>query len=165
MSLLRACPRLGCRGAVLLRRRRVFAARRNPAAPLRLVALLLIAVLFTPGVFGQEKTAAPASVIYPRATDAQPAAGSGSSAGYNSVLLVAIVLAAAAGWLFWRARLAPGAVAALRKLSIAETKSLGNRQYLVVASYEDKKFLLGVCPGRIDLLTPLEGDAPSRRSS
>jgi flagellar protein FliO/FliZ len=42
---------------------------------------------------------------------------------------------------------------------IDETKSLGSRQYLVVASYEGRKLLLGVCPGRIDLLTPLDATA------
>ena len=51
----------------------------------------------------------------------------------------------------------------VRKLAIDETRSLGSRQYLVVASYEGKKLLLGVCPGRIDLLTPL--DSPSPRDS
>jgi flagellar protein FliO/FliZ len=53
-------------------------------------------------------------------------------------------------------------ITATRKLAIAETKSLGNRQYLVVASYEDKKFLLSVCPGRIELLTPLDGSSPAK---
>ncbi len=42
-----------------------------------------------------------------------------------------------------------------RKLIISETRMLGNRQFLVVAEYEGKKMLLGVCPGRIDYLTPL----------
>ena len=46
-----------------------------------------------------------------------------------------------------------------RQLAIQETRSLGNRQYLVVASYEDKKFLLGVTPGRIEMLTPLAAPA------
>jgi flagellar protein FliO/FliZ len=43
-----------------------------------------------------------------------------------------------------------------RNLAVEETRSLGNRQYLVVASYQDKKFLIGVCPGRIDLLSALD---------
>ena len=46
----------------------------------------------------------------------------------------------------------------LRSLAVEETRSLGNRQYLVVASYEGKKFLLGVCPGRINLLSALPQD-------
>ena len=44
-----------------------------------------------------------------------------------------------------------------RKLNIAETRMLGNRQFLVVAQYEDRKMLIGVCPGRIDYLCTLEG--------
>jgi len=32
---------------------------------------------------------------------------------------------------------------------------LGNRQFLIVAEYEDRKMLIGVCPGRIDYLCPL----------
>lgn len=42
-----------------------------------------------------------------------------------------------------------------RKLQISEMRMLGNRQFLVVAEYEDRKLLLGVCPGRIDYLTNL----------
>lgn len=44
-----------------------------------------------------------------------------------------------------------------RKLQISETRMLGNRQFLVVAEYEDRKMLLGVCPGRIDYLATLGG--------
>ena len=44
-----------------------------------------------------------------------------------------------------------------RKLVISETRTLGNRQFLVVAEYEGRKMLLGVCPGRIDYLSTLAG--------
>ena len=44
-----------------------------------------------------------------------------------------------------------------RKLEISETRMLGNRQFLIVAAYEDRKILLGVCPGRIDYLCTLGG--------
>ena len=44
-----------------------------------------------------------------------------------------------------------------RKLEISETRMLGNRQFLIVAAYEDRKILLGVCPGRIDYLCTLSG--------
>lgn len=134
-------------------------------APLRCAGRLLFGLLFLPGVFAQEKTAAAGAVVYPRATDASPVPARPAAAGHPAVLLTALMLAGAGGWLYWRARSAPGGAPALRKLSIAETKSLGNRQFLVVASYDDKKFLLGVCPGRIDLLTPLEGRPPAGGSS
>lgn len=44
-----------------------------------------------------------------------------------------------------------------RKLVISEARTLGNRQFLVVAEYENRKMLLGVCPGRIDYLSTLAG--------
>ena len=42
-----------------------------------------------------------------------------------------------------------------RKLNVSETRILGNRQFLVVAEYEGRKMLLGVCPGRIELISDL----------
>ena len=43
-----------------------------------------------------------------------------------------------------------------RRLNIEESKMLGYKQHLVVAEYEGRKFLLGVCPGRIDYLCRLD---------
>ena len=43
----------------------------------------------------------------------------------------------------------------VRKLTVSETRMLGNRQFLVVAEYEGRRMLLGVCPGRIELLSEL----------
>ena len=45
-----------------------------------------------------------------------------------------------------------------RKLHLQETWMLGHKQFLAVVEYEGKKMLLGVCPGRIDYLCPLEGN-------
>lgn len=74
-----------------------------------------------------------------------------------SWLAIALFLGAGGGWFVWRRR---GGEHALkrpaRKIQIEESRSLGNRQYLVVATYENKKFLLGVTPGRIQMLTPLQ---------
>jgi len=47
-----------------------------------------------------------------------------------------------------------------RKLNISETRGLGARQFLVVAEYENRKMLIGVCPGRIDYLCTLSGAEP-----
>ena len=47
-----------------------------------------------------------------------------------------------------------------RKLNVTETRGLGGRQFLVVAEYEYRKVLLGVCPGRIDFLCSLSGAEP-----
>jgi len=101
-------------------------------------------------------------IIYPRpaggtATAAAPLpSGDGSS---RWLIVFAVVAAAVGAWLLWRRR-SPGwgGTASARKLAVTETRSLGNRQYLVVADYEGRKFLLGVCPGRIDMLAPLSDD-------
>ncbi len=42
-----------------------------------------------------------------------------------------------------------------RKLVVSESRSLGNRQFLVVVEYENERILLGVTPGKIDYLCPL----------
>ena len=81
-----------------------------------------------------------------------------SMLGY--VVTILVLLAAGLALLF-RGSL-PMAFAAgskgQRKLHIEETKSVGNRQYLLVAEYEGRRFLLGVCPGRIDYLSGLDSD-------
>ena len=94
-------------------------------------------------------------IIFPSggAHPAAPAGGVGGTAS-TMTLVLAFMLAAAGAWMVWRNRNAPKNRES-KNLTVEETKSLGNRQYLVVASYEGKKFLLGVCPGRIDMLAPL----------
>ena len=136
-----------------------------PRSP-RLCGAILLAALWA----GAVSPRADDQVLYPRGSGSASAAeapaphraGSGLTYG-----LLAAVCAAGGVWFFLRNRATAGASGARseRRLGIAETRSLGNRQYLVVAEYDGRKFLLGVCPGRIDLLTPLGGanktDQPS----
>jgi len=42
------------------------------------------------------------------------------------------------------------------KIQIADTHSLGNRQFLIVAEYDGEKHLLGISPNRIQHLTSLK---------
>lgn len=97
----------------------------------------------------------------PRAPDGGSSAPARSGA---SVTMVggAFVLAGAGAWLFWRGRGTKTGGRDPRQLTIDETKPLGNRQYLVVASYRDQKFLLGICPGSIQLVAPLPERAVER---
>ncbi len=100
-------------------------------------------------------------VIYPgNSTKSDTAAAAATSSGLNTMtLVIGLALAGVGGWLFWRNRRGTPVGKDLRALAIEETRSLGNRQFLVVASYSGKKFLLGVCPGQINLLTALpEGE-------
>lgn len=102
------------------------------------------------------RAASDAEVIFPGrdATAPAPAAGNLGS----MTLVLGAIMAAVGLWLFWRGRRHATAAATGRALAIEETRSLGNRQYLVVASYQGQKFLLGVCPGRIDHLAALPAD-------
>ncbi|HEY4301444.1 MAG TPA: flagellar biosynthetic protein FliO [Candidatus Didemnitutus sp.] len=106
-------------------------------------------------------------MLYPRSPAATDAAVAPRTDSYSGSLLVFGVLAAGVGgWLLWRQRRLTGGLTQreARKLAVAETRSLGNRQYLVVADYEGKKFLIGVCPGRIDMLANLDGAGSPRTS-
>ena len=123
-------------------------------------ATLVVATLFAGPAFGADDN----MVISPRAlgkTDAPAATATGSM---NSMsLYLGLALAGAGGWMVWRNRRGKPVGRDLRALAVDETRSLGNRQYLVVASYEGKKFLLGVCPGRIEMLSALDGSTAVTR--
>ncbi|HEX3730545.1 MAG TPA: flagellar biosynthetic protein FliO [Opitutaceae bacterium] len=111
---------------------------------------------------------APGTVLYPSNSGLgpDPLPKGQANGGVSVTAIVFVAACAAAGlWLWWRRRTGGPAFAGrtARNLEIAETRPLGNRQYLVVAAYEDRKFLLGVCPGRIQLLAPLDQDAPFSR--
>lgn len=95
------------------------------------------------------------TVIFPGSGNAaSPRKAGGADVG-SVTLLVGLALAGAGAWMVVRHRRGVPAARDHRALAVDETRSLGNRQYLVVASYEGQKFLIGVCPGRIDLLAPL----------
>jgi flagellar protein FliO/FliZ len=93
-----------------------------------------------------------------RSGEAVPAAGGTLN---NISLIVGLALAAAGGWFVWRNRRRVPLGRDQRALAIDETRPLGNRQYLVVASHDGKKFLLGVCPGQINLLSELTATSES----
>ncbi len=127
----------------------------------RLLGALVLAACLLPGFVG---AADENTVIVPGAARPAAAGAPGLSSSFNSVTLVlGLAMAAAGGWLFLRNRRAGSAPRDARALRVEETRSLGNRQFLVVASYEEKKFLIGVCPGRIEMLAPLDGAGEKAR--
>lgn len=106
------------------------------------------------------------AVIYPKGSEKPESAKENApgSPGRGAVLTVAILLAAAGAWvLFQRRQGSPLVSRGPRKLQVEETRPLGNRQYLVVANYEGKKFLLGVTTGQIQLLANLDGQGGEER--
>lgn len=100
-------------------------------------------------------------IIYPKnaAAPDRPVTAPEHDSSRSLILVVALLLAAGGAWLLLQKRKAGPSGGRGRKLQIDETRPLGNRQYLVVADYDGKKFLLGVAPGRIQMLTPLESKA------
>src|SRR5206468_521173 len=126
----------------------------------RAILAALLAVIAVAAAF-----AAPddTKIFTPGSSSAAAAPSTGPGLG-SVTLFVGLALAGVGAWLVWRARNGSPISRDARSLAIQETRSLGNRQYLVVASYEDKKFLLGVCPGRIEMLTPLADSAEDEDS-
>jgi flagellar protein FliO/FliZ len=115
-----------------------------------LTAVLAIALALTAAA------AEDSDVIFPGGGKPPGAPAMTASDGLNSVsLVVGLLMAATGGWFLWRNRRRVPAGRDVRALAIDETRSLGNRQYLVVASHEGKRFLLGVCPGQISFLSAL----------
>ena len=85
--------------------------------------------------------------------------------GFGATTLIGIaLLAGAGGYLLLKGRKIQLPSRTVKKLVIDETKSLGSRQFLVVASYEGRKLLLGVCPGRIELITPLDSPVAAEKA-
>ena len=106
-------------------------------------------------------------LLYPDTGSQAPAAPGGrrDEPGLSGLATSSFVLlgVCGAGWFLLRrgSRFALGGRSP-RKLVVSESRSLGNRQFLVVVEYECERMLLGVTPGKIDYLCPLPlASAPS----
>ena len=126
---------------------------------MRHLALLLLCATTLAGA-DPPALKSPDLVIYPRAAG-EKSVTTADRDGWDRApwLFGALALAAGGAWWLWRSRThACLGSRSGHRLAIEETRSLGNRQYLVVAAYEGKKLLLGVTPGRIKLLSELSDD-------
>lgn len=113
------------------------------------------------------------------ASPAAPAAGggaqntapllpSGGAGGGTLILYFVLLIVLAGGGLYLMKNGLPLRTAltgSQRKLEIAEMRALGNRQFLLVVEYENQRMLLGVTPGQIDYLCPLEPRETSSKFS
>ncbi len=131
---------------------------------IRPLLTVLVLGLLAAGLVSSVRAADGEKVFTPGASRSESPAGAAGASVNSVTLIVGLGLAGVGGWLLWRNRRATPMSRGTRALAIDETRSLGNRQFLVVASYEGKKFLLGVCPGRIDLLSPLDGTPAKERT-
>lgn len=133
--------------------------------PRKVTALLLWLALLTGPVWAADSNAGdPGTVIYPHGSPSAGAANADvfkDAAPPSSVFplvgyVIVFGLLAGAGWIIVKkAKTGRPFGKSEGKLHIRESRMLGNRQFLVVVEYEDSKLLLGVGPGRIDLLSPL----------
>jgi flagellar protein FliO/FliZ len=99
-------------------------------------------------------------VIIPSVTPTPNLPITGSSGGLQLAIYLGLLLALLGGGSYFLKNgfnFLPPKSKGVRKLNVAETRMLGNRQFLVVAEYEGRRMLLGVCPGRIELLSDLGG--------
>lgn len=134
-------------------------------APLLSLSAALLLTLASAGAAEPTATPAPASASAPAAhTTAAPALQLQQGSSTATLTLYLVLLVALLGGGAWLARngnmLFQPKPKGARKLQLSEMRMLGNRQFLVVAEYEDRKMLLGVCPGRIDYLATLASAEP-----
>lgn len=80
-----------------------------------------------------------------------------SGGGSFGLIMVTLILFFALGVATWALNRRGTAIrrAAGQNLDILETRSLGGRQFLMVVAYGNERFLLSVCPGRVEFLCSL----------
>lgn len=123
-----------------------------------LLASLWAAPLFaadTPAKLGED------GLIFPRnSPEARQQLASDEPFPIWSSLAAIVVLTAGGFYYLKRGTLGARAGAKVtQRLAIEETRPLGNKQFLAVATYGDRRMLLAVCAGRIDLLCRLDESA------
>ncbi len=135
----------------------------------RLLLLIGLACVFAglPAPLGAAEPvpAAPGAdgIIYPRnSPEARTGAAAGGTFPVWGTLGIAAVLVGTGLYLLKRGQWGGARGAEVRqRLAIEETRPLGNKQFLAVASYGGRRMLLAVCPGRIDLLCRLDESDPA----
>lgn len=136
----------------------------------RLVAILPVVLLafacsgLTPRATAAEPTPAALGdegVIYPRnSPEARAQGATEDSSSLWGTLGVVVILGGAGLYLLKRGQLGNRSRASVQqRLAIEETRPLGNKQFLAVAAYGERRILLGVCNGRIDFLCRLDDSA------
>jgi flagellar biogenesis protein FliO len=86
--------------------------------------------------------------------------------GSLGLVFVTLVLFLGLGLGAWYLNRSGGAIrrSQTQNLKVLETRPLGGRQFLMVMAYDEERFLLSVCPGRVEYLCALpsvesEGEA------
>lgn len=105
------------------------------------------------------------TLIYPSSSaspEAHPLVVPTSTSRSGWVFAVLVGFGAAGFWWWQRRRAAQGPLGKSAGLFVEQSRSLGNRQFLVVASCDGRRFLLGVAPGQINSLAELDRASDSK---
>jgi flagellar protein FliO/FliZ len=96
------------------------------------------------------------TLLYPAGGPTPPGVAPATPAATSAtwVFVVLVGMTAGAVWL-WRRR-QPSKPGRRGNIQIEDTRALGNRQFLVVASCDGRRFLLGVAAGGIQMLSTLD---------
>jgi flagellar protein FliO/FliZ len=125
----------------------------------RTAALAFALATTAAGQADQTAPTDPDTVLYPRESRTEEPGSDGAVSNTSSpaIMIAGITLFATGGWLWWKFRAGPAGLRSRTpsQLAIEETRALGNRQFLLVVSHEKRRFMLGVCPGRLEMLTEL----------
>lgn len=131
---------------------------------MNLLRVILLASLLAAQVDAQSSDAG-SEVFFPRSTaevaSDEPMLPENAASTASTAVMFAgygLVLAVLAGGVFFVLRRGGWRRVINRsegRLQVRETRMLGNRQFLMVVEYEASRLLVGVSPGRIELLTPL----------
>ncbi len=139
---------------------------------LRYFAAAFIVTITLASLAGGETPAklAPDAVLYPRespAGESSPGGEISSRSSSPTLVFAGVILLATGAWLWWKFRVGPAGLMARApsQLAIEETRALGNRQFLLVVSHEKRRFMLGVCPGRLEMLTELSPPSEEKPDS
>lgn len=135
--------------------------------------LVLLVLASSPLLSAQEAGEKDSQIIYPNSTASEESDESqsevykdlmpegGSEIGMAVTILGYLIILGGLGVVVWflfkRGVIRKPFSSSEGKLKVAESRMLGNRQYIMVVEYEEKKILLGVGPGKIDYLTSLDG--------
>jgi len=96
------------------------------------------------------------TLLYPAGGSTAEAVAPSTPAATSATWVFVVLVGVTAGvvW-FWRRR-QPSKPGRRGNIQIEDTRALGNRQFLVVASCDGRRFLLGVAAGGIQMLSPLD---------
>ena len=127
----------------------------------------LLFLVATCSLFAEESAK---EVFYPAAETAAVVAPHSAGGAFLTSVFYLLFLAAMAtvAWYVWRKKVIPNqgkAAFTTETIEIGATRSLGNRQFLVVAKIGGKELLLGVGPGFINKLETLKNEEASCEKS